>query len=296
MILKSVRDNKAKSFFIVSLFVLFVSLAIYYVCSYLNFGILSIPFAIAFSSITALISYYSCDKIVLSINGARRADAKEFNLLNSQVESLCIASGMQKPKMYVIDSPSLNAFATGRNPQNSVICVTTGLLNKLDSYELQGVLAHELAHIKNYDILLSTVVSVFVGFLVILSDIFTRSFFFRSSRDKDNESSGNGNIIFFLIGLIFIILAPIAGTLMQLALSRRREYLADSTSVEFTRNPEGLISALKKLDIDNIPMENANKATANLYIVNPFKGINVSNLFSTHPPITDRIDALKKIN
>ena len=211
-----------------------------------------------------------------------------------------VTSGLPvKPRLYVVDDNQPNAFATGRNPENAVICVTTGLLEKLDYYELEGVIAHEMSHIKNYDIRLSCVVSVMVGFIVMLSDIFSRALFWGGSRDRDSDNNGNG--ILMLIGFIFLILSPIFGSLMQLALSRKREFLADSTAVEFTRNPEGLISALQKLDSDPNQLETANSATANMYIVNPFKSNTKegkkksSNIWSTHPSIEDRINALRNI-
>ena len=211
-----------------------------------------------------------------------------------------VASGLEyKPRLYVVDDPQPNAFATGRNPKNAVVCVTTGLLEKLDYYELEGVIAHELSHIKNYDILLSCVVSVMVGFIVMLADLFSRFLFWGGIGDRDSDSKGNG--ILMLIGLIFLILSPIFGSLMQLALSRKREFLADSTAVEFTRNPEGLISALQKLDADENQLQTANSATANMYIVNPFKKNTKegkkksSSIWSTHPSIEDRIEALRNL-
>lgn len=187
----------------------------------------------------------------------------------------------------------------GRNPENAVICVTTGLLEKLDYYELEGVIAHELSHIKNYDIRLSCVVSVMVGFIVMLSDLFSRALFWGGLNDRDSDSKANG--ILMIIGLIFLILSPIFGTLMQLALSRKREFLADATAAQFTRNPEGLISALQKLENDPNQLEVANSATANMYIVNPFKKNTKegkkksSSIWSTHPSTEDRIEALRNL-
>ena len=209
-----------------------------------------------------------------------------------------ISSGLSsRPRLYVVEDAQPNAFATGRNPEHAVICVTTGLLDKLEYYELEGVIAHEMAHIKNYDILLSAVVTVMVGFIVMLSDMFTRGFFYRSGRNKDDDNGGSA--ILMLVGLLFLILSPILGKLMQMAVSRRREFLADSTAIEFTRNPDGLISALRKLDDDPNELKVANKATENMYIVNPFKsnanGKKKTNLFSTHPSIDDRIEALQNI-
>ena len=235
------------------------------------------------------------------MNKARPATKEEDLKIVNILDSLMITSGLTvKPRLYVTEDSQPNAFATGRNPENAVICVTTGLLEKLDYYELEGVIAHELSHIKNYDIRLSCIVSVMVGFIVMLSDIFSRALFWGGlKRDRDNDNKGNG--ILMLIGLIFLILSPIFGSLMQLALSRKREFLADSTAIEFTRNPDGLISALQKLDTDENQLETANSATANMYIVNPFKKNTKegkrksSSLWSTHPSIEDRIEALKNL-
>ena len=201
---------------------------------------------------------------------------------------------MPLPKLYVIESDALNAFATGRNPENAVICVTTGLLERMDKYELEGVLAHELSHIKNYDILLSTVISVFAGFVVMISDFVLR-YGFRRRRDSDDKSPIEG--ILLIVGIIFIILSPIFTKLIQLAVSRKREYLADATAIEFTRNPNGLISALKKLQNDDSSMKNVSNATAHMYISEPLKKKREkTDIFSTHPPISERIARLENIN
>lgn len=292
MILESVKKNKISSFFIVSIFIIVLMVGIYCLCLYLDFGILSVPMALIFSIVPAIISYYNCDKMVLSLNGARPATREQDLLLSELLEGLCIASGLPKPKLYVINDPSPNAFATGRNPENSAVCVTTGLLEKLDKYELEGVLAHELSHIKNYDILLSTVVSVFVGFVCILSDVFMR-FGFRRSRSSNDDNNGS-NAIIALIAILFLILSPIFSTIMQLAISRKREFLADATAIEFTRNPDGLINALIKISSDPSPIQRANKSTAHLYISEPTKK-KQSDFWSTHPSIEKRIEALKNI-
>lgn len=289
MILKSVQDNKRSSFFIVSLFIVIIMVGLYFVCYAFDLGILSIPIAVVGAIVPAIISYNNCDKIVLSLNGARPATREQDLLLSNLLDNLCIASGLPRPKLYVINDASPNAFATGKNPENAVICVTTGLLEKLDKYELEGVLAHELSHIKNYDILLSTIVSIFVGFVVILSDYFTR-WSFRRSRNSDNK-----NPVFVIIGILFLILSPIFATLMKLAISRKREFLADASAIEMTRNPDGLISALQKIALDPDPLESANKSTAHMYISNPFKD-KTSDLFSTHPSTEKRIEALRHIN
>lgn len=291
MILESVRKNKISSFFIVSIFIIVLMVGIYYLCLYLDFGILSIPMALIFSIVPAIISYYNCDKMVLTLNGARPATREQDLLLSELLEGLCIASGLPKPRLYVVNDPSPNAFATGRNPENSAICVTTGLLEKLDKYELEGVLAHELSHIKNYDILLSTIVSVFVGFVCILSDVFLR-FGFRGRRSNNDNNSSNA--IIAIIAILFLILSPIFSTIMQLAISRKREFLADASAVEITRNPDGLINALIKISSDPAPIMRANKSTAHLYISNPTKK-KQSDFWSTHPSIERRVEALRNI-
>lgn len=297
---ENIKRNKIESGIIVSIFILVITLIVYYICNALELGTFSIVIALIFSIGSAWGSYYYSDKIVLSLNKARPATKAEDLKLVNILDALMISSGLPvKPRLYVVDDIQPNAFATGRNPQNAVICVTTGLLEKLDYYELEGVIAHEMSHIKNYDIRLSCVVSVMVGFIVMLSDLFSRTLFWGGLKDRDSESKGNG--ILMLVGLIFLILSPIFGSLMQLALSRKREFLADATAVEFTRNPDGLISALEKLENDPNQLETANNATANMYIVNPFKKDSKngkkksSSIWSTHPSTEDRIEALKNL-
>ncbi len=298
---KTVKKNKFESAIIVSIFIIAVTLIIYYICNALNLGELSILIALIFSIASAWGSYYYSDKIVLASCKARPATKEEDLKLVNILDALMVTAGLpKKPDLYVVEDAQPNAFATGRNPEHAVICVTTGLLEKLNYYELEGVIAHEMSHIKNYDILLSAVVSVFVGLIVMLSDMFSRIMFWGGLKDdRDNDSKANG--ILMLLGLIFLVLSPIFGTLMQLALSRKREFLADATAVEFTRNPDGLISALEKLENDPNELETANSATANMYIVNPFKKNGdkgkrkTSSLWSTHPSTADRIEALKNI-
>ena len=297
---ESIKRNKLESGIIVAIFIVVITLIVYYICNALDLGILSIVIALIFSIASAWGSYYYSDKIVLSLNKARPASKEEDQKLVNILDALMLASGLPvKPRLYVVDDPQPNAFATGRNPENAVICVTTGLLEKLDYYELEGVIAHEMSHIKNYDIRLSCVVSVMVGFVVMLSDLFSRLLFWGGIKDNDSDSKANG--ILMIIGLIFLILSPIFGSLMQLALSRKREFLADSTAVEFTRNPDGLISALQKLENDPNQLETANSATANMYIVNPFRKNTkegkkkTSSIWSTHPSTEDRIEALRNL-
>ena len=261
----------------------------------LDLGKTSIIIAMIFAIISTWSSYYYSDKIVLSLNRARPATKEENQKLVNILDSLVVSSGLSTtPKLYIVEDAQPNAFATGRNPENAVICVTTGLLDKLEYYELEGVLAHEMSHIKNYDIRLSAVVSVMVGFVVILSDWFLRITFWGGSRRSDDDD--NGNPILMFIGLIFLILAPIFGQLMQLAISRKREFLADATAVEFTRNPDGLISALLKISSDPNELKVANNATENMYIINPFRGKkSSSSIWSTHPSTEDRIEALRNL-
>lgn len=299
--IQDIQTNKRKSFFIVSGFVLIITLILYYICMAFDLEApVAIFIALLFSIIAAWASYYNSDKIILSVTKARPATEEEDKKIINILDGLMISSGLAyRPRLYVVEDAQPNAFATGRNPEHAIICVTTGLLDKLEYYELEGVIAHEMAHIKNYDILLSAVVTVMVGFIVMLSDIFTRTFFYGSRRSRKSKDDNNGSAILMIIGFVLLILAPILGKIMQMAVSRRREFLADSTAVQFTRNPDGLISALKKLDDDPNELQVANKATENMYIVNPFRKKENSkrkaSLFSTHPSIDDRIEALENI-
>ncbi len=298
---QNIKKNKLESGVIIGIFIIVITLIVYFICNALNLGTISIVIALIFSIASAWGSYYYSDKIVLSVNKARPATKEEDQKLVNILDALMVSSGLQsKPRLYVVDDPQPNAFATGRNPENAVICVTTGLLEKLDYYELEGVIAHEMSHIKNYDIRLSCVVSVMVGFIVMLADMFSRILFW-GGLDRDNDSDSKVNGILMIIGLIFLILSPIFGSLMQLALSRKREFLADATAVEFTRNPDGLISALEKLENDPNQLKTANSATANMYIVNPFKKDTkegkkkTTSIWSTHPSTEDRIEALRNL-
>ena len=294
---QDIRKNNIKTGFIIFLFIVVITLIIYFVCMAFDLGIFSIVIALIFSIISAWGSYYYSDRIILSLNNARPATEEEDRKLVAILDGLMVASGLEyRPRLYVVDDPQPNAFATGRNPKNSIICVTTGLLNKLDYYELEGVVAHELSHIRNYDIRLSAVVTVMVGFVIMISDFISRILFWGGvDNDRDNDRA---NPILMLIGLVCLILAPIFGQLMKLAISRKREYLADATAVEFTRNPDGLISALIKISDDPSELKTANKATENMYIVNPFRKSRrkkTSNIWSTHPSTEDRIEALRNL-
>jgi len=250
------------------------------------FGILIILFA--------LISYYSCDSIVTFVSGAKEADKKKFNQLYNIVEEMCIASGLPKPRVFVIEDSAINAFATGRDPQHAVVCVTTGCLSRLNREELQGVIAHELSHVKNYDIRTMTIATVLVGIAVMLSDFILR-FAFYSKGNSDSKDS-RLFIVLIVVAIILALLTPLIANLIKLAVSRKREFVADAGSAEMTRNPLALASALEKISKDTEPLEAANKATAHLYISDPLKnnkGLWLKNMFSTHPPVSERISLLK---
>ena len=284
MMFESITKNKVKTFFIITFFIIFVMALVYFISLWLfEDSYIAVAFALIMSLISALVSYFTCDKMVLSLNGARIATKTEFLQLNEILEGLCIAANLPLPKLYVIESDALNAFATGRNPKNSVICVTTGLIKKLDKNEMEGVLAHELSHIKNYDILVSTIAIVMVGLVSILADLFSHGFYRTDDGDDDR------NPILMIIGLIFIILSPIFANLLNLMISRNREYLADATAVSLTRNNEGLIKALMKIDDDTNVLKTANATCSSLYISDPFKKKKErDSIFSTHPSIANR--------
>ncbi|NTW13663.1 MAG: M48 family metallopeptidase [Candidatus Moranbacteria bacterium] len=250
-----------------------------------------LPFAVVFSVLMSFASYWWSDKIVLSMSGARPIGPEDNRELFRIVENLSITAGLPMPRIYVIEDTAMNAFATGRDPEHGVICFTTGLLSRLDKTEIEGVAAHELSHIGNRDTLISTIVVVLVGFIALLADWFRNTLWFGRRRGDDSEG-GQLQMIFFLLAIVLSILAPIAATLMQLAISRKREFVADASGVLLTRYPEGLASALRKISSDIEPLEAANRATAHLYIANPFKGGRGAKLFMTHPPIEERIAAL----
>lgn len=244
------------------------------------------------SGVISFLSYYNSDKLVLAISGAKEADKKTYRNLYSTVENLSIGAGLPMPKVYVVEDPSPNAFATGRDPKHAAVCATTGLLAIMNKAELEGVLGHELSHIGNYDTRLMGIVSILVGSIAILANVFMRSLWFRGN---DREREGNG--IIMVIALILAILAPITATLIQLAISRRREYLADASGALLTRYPDELADALEKIAKNPRPVIHATTGTAHFYISDPFKGKNIggwfTNLLSTHPPIEDRIRILR---
>jgi heat shock protein HtpX len=284
-------SNVAKTYLLMGVFLAVIAGLGYFVSYYYNNpGIFYI--AIIFSLFMNAASFWWSDKIVLSMSKARPASRQEFFDLYTVTENLSIAAGLPMPKIYVIDDPAPNAFATGRDKNHAVVCVTTGLLQKLERPELEGVIAHELSHIGNKDILLMSAVVVLVGFVSIISDMFLRGMWFRGSRNNDREGAGGALAI---IGIVLVVLSPIIATLIKLAISRRREYLADASGALLTRYPEGLARALEKISGYNMPMKVASTATAHLFISNPFGGkkTSISNLFQTHPPIEDRIKILR---
>ncbi|KKT82024.1 MAG: zinc metalloprotease HtpX [Candidatus Yanofskybacteria bacterium RIFCSPHIGHO2_02_FULL_44_12b] len=255
-------------------------------------------FAVFLSLIMNGVSYWYSDKIALAMSGAKLIANREENLyLSRMVENLCITAGLPAPRIYVIESPQINAFATGRDPKHAAIAVTRGALTKLQNEELEGVLAHELSHVGNRDILISTIVVVLVGLISILADIFMRMSFFGGFRGRDNDSRGGGGALILAIGLVAMIMAPIAATLIQLSVSRKREFLADASGALLTRYPDGLANALEKIKQDPMPLQHAHNATAHLFIANPFKGKEAINwlarLFQTHPPLEERIKILR---
>jgi len=292
---KQIDSNKRRTFFLFFFFFIFV-VALGYLLSWYFDNPLILVAAVAFSVIQSLISYYYSDSITLAISQAHEAPREEpFLELHRLVENLSITAGIPKPRVYVINDSAPNAFATGRDPKHAAVAVTTGLLEKLNKNELEGVVAHELSHIENYDIRVMTVVVVLVGVVALLSDFFLRWTWFGGGRRDEREGGGQLGAILLIVGIVLAILAPLFATLIQLAISRSREYLADADGALLTRYPEGLASALEKIALDKEPLEVANRATAHLYIESPLKGQNVSRLFSTHPPVEERIKKLREM-
>lgn len=297
--------NKIKSALIISVFLVFVAFAVYVLAQasavYLGYepgGVGFVGFALIISGIISFAGYYFSDKIVLGISGARPANRKQDFNFYTIAENLALGLGLPKPKLYVIEDTAMNAFATGRDPKHAVVCATHGILSKLSRTELEGVIAHELAHIKNYDTRLMSLVSVMVGIVALLADWFLRMSWHGKSNNEEKNQLG---IIILVLGFVFALLSPIIAQLIQLAISRRREFMADAGSVALTRQPAGLISALEKISEDAEILEAANKATAHLYIVNPFKGKDkralswMAGLFNTHPAVSERIKILKNM-
>lgn len=294
-----IDSNKRKTVLLMAIFIVVILLIGWTFAELTEFGYASLIFAAIFSIVMALTSYYKGDKIALAASGAKGPISKNDNAyVYRMVENLSITAGMPTPKVYLIKDPAINAFATGRNPEHASVAVTTGAIEKLENEELEGVMAHELSHVKNYDILVMTVVIVLIGIIALLSDWFIRIQFWGGGRRRDSSSGGNQlQMILIIVGVILLILSPIIGKLIQLAISRKREYLADASGSLLTRYPAGLASALEKIKSENMALKKANNATAHLFFASPFGRTKhaMSKLFATHPPIDERITALKKM-
>ncbi len=295
---EQISSNKRKSFFLILFFLVLIFALGWLFGQITDLGSYALIPAAIIAVLMTIGSYYGSDKIVLAVSRARPVTREEYPYLYNVVEGLAIAAGLPKPRCYIINDTAPNAFASGRNPKNSVIVVTTGLLDKLNRAELEGVIAHEMSHIKNYDILVQTLSVVMVGVVVLLSDWILRSFFWGGGRRRSSDKrGGNAGSILIVVALVLAVLGPLFAQLLKLAVSRTREYLADANGALLTRYPPGLASALRKLSADKEPLEVANKATAHLYIVNPLKDIKgkMNVMFSTHPPIEKRIELLENM-
>lgn len=290
-----IESNKVKTWFIMGLFIALITTLVYIYGKASGFGLSYAGIALIISGIISFISYYFSDRVVLAMSKAKPIEKSQNPELFRIVENLSIGAGLPMPKIYVIEDTAPNAFATGRDPKHASVTVTTGLIGKLSEAELEGVIAHELSHIGNYDIRVMSIVVVLVGIVALLADFFMRSMWM-GNRDGENR---NAQGVFLVIGIVLAILSPIIATLIQLAVSRKRELLADASAVLLTRYPEGLARALEKIGKDKEPLEVANNATAHLYITNPFKGKVAhhwfTGLFNTHPPIEERIKILRSM-
>ena len=287
-------QNKRKSAWVIFFFIAFITIASYFIAYSFGYGLGVVGTALIFSGIFSFASYYHSDKIILKLSKATPANKKDHFEFYTVTENLSRVARIPKPRLYVIEDTAMNAFATGRDPQHAVVVATTGLLNRLNRTELEGVVAHELSHIRNFDIRLMGIVTVLVGMITLLADILLRSRIRGSSSREDSNQLG---AIIFIVGLLLALLSPLIANLIKLAISRRREFLADASAVKLTKYPAGLASALKKISQDKEPLEVANKATAHLYISNPLKNTHsaigwFAKAFNTHPPIGERIKAL----
>ncbi|MBI4009077.1 M48 family metallopeptidase [Candidatus Roizmanbacteria bacterium] len=293
-----ISQNKLRTYVIIALFIIIVSGFFFLIGKFFDSPTSYFAFGFIFTLLSSVGSYFYSDRIVLFTTGAKPANKKDFFDFYTVAENLAIAGGLPIPKLYVIHDPAPNAFATGRNPKHAIVCVTTGLLEKLDRTELEGVIAHELSHVKNYDILVASIVAVLVGTVALVSDWIMRSLWWGGIRRDDNDRSSR-NPFMMIFMLIVLIITPIIATLIQLAVSRRREFLADASGILLTRYPEGLARALEKISADKHVLKTATTSTAHLFISNPFKKAKASswlmNLFSTHPPAEERIRILRSM-
>jgi len=302
-----VASNKAKTVISIFLFLIFICVVGYFIGYYLDyrygfesyFSTIILIAAFIVALISSFTGYYQSDKLVLQMTGAREISIDKDTRIFYIIEGLSIAAGIPKPKVYIIEEEGMNAFATGRNPGNSVIVLTRGLVDNLNNEELKGVISHEISHIKNYDVLLGTIIVVFVGMLSIASNLILRGIFFGGTRKSNRKSSGGAfSLILLILGLILIILSPLIATLIRLAISRNREFLADSNGALISRYPAGLANALRKISI-NSSVKTATSATSHLFISNPLEGENkplFSSLFNTHPPVEERIRRLEEMS
>ena len=284
---EQISSNKRNSYFLFTIIIAIIVFLGYVFGFFYGAPYAGISIAVVISLIYVLIGYYAGSKMILAVSGAKEAKKPEHTYLINTVEGLAIAAGIPKPKVYVMNEEAINAFAAGRNPENSVVAVTTGAMKKLNRTELEGVIAHEMSHIKNYDVRFMTLVVVLIGIIALLSDFFIRSLWFRG----DSDNRGNAGAILLLVGIVLAIVAPILAQLIRLAISRKREYLADANGALLTRFPKGLADALKKIKKEHLPVRRATPSTSSLYFANPLK----SELFSTHPNVDKRISALEKM-
>jgi heat shock protein HtpX len=297
-----IKSNKRRSVVLVVLFVVFVGIVGAIIGALLGNGLAFTIAALVFSAVVAFASYWKADKIALSVSRARPAPPEEYARLHNLVEGLCIAGGLPKPGVYIIDDPAPNAFATGRNPNHAAIAVTTGLLEMMNRVELEGVVAHELSHIRNYDILVSTLAVTMVGSVALMTDLAIRTMWWNGGRIARAGDRGNGNNPVGYIGIVLLAFAPIVAKIMQATISRKRETLADVSACQLTRYPPGLISALEKLQADRTVTHSASTATAHLWIEQPLSGVGdtgklggIHKLFDTHPPLDERIALLREL-
>ena len=299
---REIRRNKWRTFVILAAFVFLILIVGLAFDVLLGFGVAGVIIALVIAVFMAFFSYFYSDRIALAASRAKPAEGPEYQRYHNIVEGLCIAAGLPKPKLYVVDDPAPNAFATGRNPRHSSLAVTTGLLQMMNRVELEGVIAHELSHVKNYDILAGTVAVIAVGTIVLLADLGLRFMWFGGGRGRrDSRDSGGAGAIIAIAALALLVLAPVAAQLMQFSMTRKRELLADATGVQLTRYPPGLCSALKKLRDDTAVVHYATRATAQLWIESPLdrdkekKGAWLNRAFDTHPPLDDRIRLLESM-
>jgi heat shock protein HtpX len=310
---EQIARNKRRTFLMLAVFVLLIAAVAVALGFFFKAGIAIVPIAIVIAIAMAWTSYFASDRIALAASRAKPADGPEYARYHNLVEGLCIAAGLPKPRLYVVDDPAPNAFATGRNPKHAAVAVTTGLLEKMNRVELEGVLAHELSHVRNYDILVTTIAVTAVGAIALMADLGLRFMWFGGREGRRDNNDGGIGVILAILSLALLILAPFIAQLMQFAMSRRRELLADASGVQLTRYPPGLISALKKLQDDQSVVHHATRATAQMWIESPLerdrqaeraqargdatagpkKGTWLNRAFDTHPPLEERIAALE---